>query len=136
VIRETRQVRRGRCRNDDTFHDFYFLTPKFIFCDCSYFRKPSKHMVLTPRSPLPPDNHLSRRNMSFRRPHPSSLTKTATTPAPYAVPSKLRRCNWLNTPPQPPLALNELAGVRVMLGLYTLGRYELVGGSQTCKRRS
>ena len=89
VIKETRQVCCGRCRNDNTFRDFYFATVELIFCDYRYFRKPSKHMVLTPTSPLLPDNHSSRRNMWFRRPHPSSFT-TATTRAPYAVPSKLR----------------------------------------------
>jgi hypothetical protein len=120
-MRETRRVRRGRCRNDNTFRDFYFATSELIFWDYRYFQKLSKHMVSTPTSPLPPDNHPSRRNMSFRCPHPPSLTTTAMTPAPYTVPSNLRPCDWLNAPAQPPLALNELAGVRVMLGMYTLG---------------
>jgi len=137
-MRETRQVRRRGCRNDNTFRDFYFATSELIFCDYRYFRKPSKHMVSTPTSPLPPDTHPSRRNMSFRRPHPSSLTTTATTPAPYAVVSKLRPCDWSNAPSPTPLALHyhKVAGVRVILGMYTLGRYELVGGLQMCERRS
>ena len=61
-----------------------------------------------------------RRNMSFRRLHPSSLMTTATTPVPYTVPSNLRPGNWSNTLPKPPLGLNELSGVRVILGVSTL----------------
>jgi hypothetical protein len=30
-MRETRQVRRGECRDDDTFRDFYFATPELIY---------------------------------------------------------------------------------------------------------
>ena len=36
MIRETRQVRRGGCRNDNTFRDFYFATAELIFCDNTY----------------------------------------------------------------------------------------------------
>ena len=63
----------------------YFATSKLIFCDYRAFRKPSKRHVSTPTSPLLHDNHPSRRNVSFRRPHPRSLTTTATTPAEHTV---------------------------------------------------
>jgi len=96
----------GASRKDNTFRDFYFATPKLIFCDYRYFRKPSKHIVSTPTPPLPPNNHPSpAKNMSFRCPHPSSLTTTA---APYAVPSKLRQCDWSNALPPTPLAFMSL----------------------------
>ena len=125
-----------RVSNDNNFRDFYFTTSELIFCNYRCFRKPSKHIFSMPTSPLHPNNHPSQRNMSFRRPHPSSPTTTATTPAPYAIPSKLRPCDWSSAPVPTPLALNKLAGVCVILGVYTLGRCELVGGSQMCERRS
>ena len=79
LMRETHQVRRRRCRNDDTFRDVYFETPEPILsigaCE-------------------------SRRKISFRRPHPLSLP-TTTLPydnrhdtCTYAVPWKLRLYDW------------------------------------------
>jgi len=92
---ETQQVRRGRCCHFDTFRDFYFTTAELIFCEYRRFRKPVKHVVSPPTSTLLHDNHQSRQNMSFRHPHPPSLTTTTATPAP----SKLRPCNWANALP-------------------------------------
>jgi len=54
---ETRQVRQGGCRNDDTFRDFYFANAKLIF------------FVST-------DAFESRRNVWFGRSDPLSLTTT------------------------------------------------------------
>jgi hypothetical protein len=120
-MRETCQVRRGGCRNDDTSRHFWFATARLIFCDYRYFRKPLKLIVSTPTSPLPSDNHPSRRNKSFRRPHPSSLTTTTATPTPYAVLSKFRLYDWSKAPPPTLFAFNGLAGVCFVLGVYTLG---------------
>ena len=135
-MRETHQVRRGRCCHFNTFHEFYFPTAELIFCNHRCFRKPSKHMVSALTSALPPDNHPSRRTMSFRRPHPSSLMTSAMTPAPYTVPSELRHCDSSNARSRNLLALNRLAGVLVIVGVYTLGRCKLVGGLWRCKWRS
>jgi len=120
-MRETRKVRQGGCRNDDTFRDFYVATAELICCDYRQFRKPSKHMVSTPTTPLPPDNHPSRRTLKFRRAHPSSLTTTGATTSRYAVLSKFRPYDWSNAPPPTLFAFNGLAGVRIILGVHTLG---------------
>ena len=84
-------------------------------------------MVSTPTSPLPPDNHPSRRNKSSKHvvsPPPSILAyddchniRTLH----HTVPSNLPPRNWSNTLPKPLLGLNELSGVRVTLGVSTLG---------------
>jgi len=124
-MRETCQVRRGGCRNDDTSRHFWFATVQLIFCDYRYFRKPSKHIVSTPTFPLPSDNHPSRRNKSFRRPHPSLLTTTTATPTPYAVLSKFRLYDFSKAPPSTPFAFNGVTGVCVVLGVYTPGDMSL-----------
>jgi len=109
-MRETRKVRRGSCRNDYTFGDFFFVTAELIFCDYRHFRKPLKHMVSTPISPLPPDNY-PKPAKDVVLPPTSLLLIIATTPAPYAVPSKWRPCDWSKAPVPTPLALNGLAEV-------------------------
>ena len=80
--------------------------PRFLFC------KTRTHLFMST------DAFESRRKMSFRRPHPSSLTTTA---ACYAIPSNFRPCGWSKAPPPTPFAFNGLAGVRIILGVYTLG---------------
>ena len=60
------------------------------------FQKPAKDVMSPPTTHFPHDNHPSRRKVSFRRPPPPSLTTAAPT---CAVPPKLRRCDWSNTPP-------------------------------------
>ena len=112
---------------------FLFCNTELVFCYYRHFQKPSKHIFSTPTSSPPPDNHPSRQNMSFC---PSSLTITAATPAPYAVLSKLRECDWSNALPPTLLAFNGLAGVRVIPSMYTMGRYKLVGGLRGCEWRS
>ena len=55
-MRETRQVRQGWCRNDDTFRDFYFASAELIFCDYRYCRKMSfrPHIPFATRQPPKP----------------------------------------------------------------------------------
>ena len=89
-MKETHQVRRARCRNDNTFRNFYFVAPEISFCEYRRFRKPVKHIVLPPISTLPHDNHQSPLKISFRRLQPPSLMTTAATPAPTAYP---RNCD-------------------------------------------
>jgi len=110
-MRETRQVRRGGCRNDDTFRDFYFTSAELIFCEYRDFRKPSKHIVSTPTTPLPPDNDQSRRNMWFRRPDPPCLTTAAATSAPTAYVRNCDGANWSNVLLPTLLALVEVVGM-------------------------
>jgi len=74
VIRETRQVRRGGCRSDDTFRDFDFATPQTLFF-------------------LQVQAVVSRRNMSFRRSYPSSHTTITPTRAPTPYRPNYYR-NW------------------------------------------
>ena len=50
---EIHQVRHGRCRNDDAFHNFNFANAQLIYCE-----------------------YRPHRNMSFCRPHPSSHATT------------------------------------------------------------
>ena len=64
------------------------------------FQKPAKDVMSPPTTHFPHDNHPSRRKVSFRCPPPPSLTTAAPT---CAVPPKLRRCDWSNTPPATPL---------------------------------
>ena len=108
LMRETHEVRRGRCRNDDTFHDFYFATHPLSLPTTTQAGKTCRSAA-----------HIHPRlRQLLRHPH---LT-------PYR-----RNCEAaIGRPPPTPLAFNELAGVRVILGMYTLGRYELVGGLQRC----
>jgi len=124
-MRETCQVRQGGCRNDDTSRHFWFATKQLIFCDYRYFRKLSKHIVSTPTFPLPSDNYPSRRNKSFRRPHPSLLTTTAARPTPYAVLPKFRLYDWSKAPPLIPFAFNGVTGVCVVPGVNTPGDMSL-----------
>ena len=57
-MRETQQVRPGRCRNDNIFRDFNFPSPGLIFfCQYRPFRKPVKDIVSPPPSTLPHDSH-------------------------------------------------------------------------------
>ena len=46
-MRETHQVHCGGCRNNNTFHDFDFMTTELIFCKYRRFQKSAKHIVLS-----------------------------------------------------------------------------------------
>ena len=90
-MRETYQVRRGRCRNDNTFCDFYFAAPELRFCEYRCFRKPAKYIVSPPTSTLPYDNrrdtpYLRNRRSTMEagviRPRPESTTTTRPEPLP------------------------------------------------------
>jgi len=87
---KTQQVCHRRCRNDDTFCDFYFATPELIFCEYRCFRKLVKHVVSLPTSTLLHNNHQCQQNMLFHHPHPPSLTTTTATPTPMPY---LRNCD-------------------------------------------
>jgi hypothetical protein len=69
-MRETHEVRHGRCRNDDTFRDFNFANQQLIYCEYRPLRKPAKDVVSPPTHFLPYENHPNMRTYAV----PTQLT--------------------------------------------------------------
>ena len=82
-------VRRGRCRNSNTFREFYFTMPALNFCEYRRVWKPTQHIVSPPKSTAHYNNHRD--------------THT------YSALLKLWQCCWSNAPRPTPLAFIELA---------------------------
>ena len=108
LMRETRQVRRRECQNEDTFRDFDFA-----------------HSFFVTTGPF-----INRRKMSFRRQHPLSLTTTTLTPH-LRRPVPIASVGLDASPPSCMLSLSLRVwwwcGWHVIPSVYTSGRYELAG---------
>jgi len=102
-MRETQQVRRGRCRHLDTFHDFYLADAELIFCESRSFRKAPKHVVSSRICTLPHSNDQSRRKC-ISPPRSTLLYDSRRDTLTYGARSKFLQCDGSNVPLPTPLA--------------------------------
>ena len=125
-MRETHEVCRGGCRSDDTFRDFYFVTPKLIVLWVHTLSKTSETYGFGAQIHSPSRQRKPAKK-SFRCPPRSPLPTTTATPAPAPYfrnwGRAIRRRMQRRQPRSPLMSMRE----------FTPGRYGLEGGSQRCE---
>ena len=109
-MRETHQVHCGGCRNDNTFHDFDFMTTELIFFASTGNFKSQQNILFCHSHPLFLMKLMKGCDKCCFIIHIHSPFNSCHDTHTHGIPSKLQWCNWSNTPLPTPLTYVELVG--------------------------